>query len=120
MPILLASELIAAALKTYLVSLFKWVKVPLAVKNNLSYHSAFSAGGVLRCSMCSAIRAIFLHGAAVYPPCFLSQKRPGSTYVEMNRPFSLSEKVRMRGLHTLLPYFLYSSPQPSPAGEGAF
>jgi hypothetical protein len=37
----------------------------------------------------------------------------------MDGPFSLREKVRMRGSIKLLPYFLFSSPQPSPAGEGA-
>jgi hypothetical protein len=40
--------------------------------------------------------------------------------LRMDSPFSLREKVRMRGANKFFPYFLFSSPQPSPAGEGAF
>jgi hypothetical protein len=37
----------------------------------------------------------------------------------MDNPFSLREKVRMRGSNKAFALFLFSSPQPSPAGEGA-
>jgi len=40
--------------------------------------------------------------------------------LRMDSPFSLREKVRMRGSNKAFSLFLFSSPQPSPAVEGAF
>ena len=42
--ILLASGLVAVTLNTYLVPLFKCVRVPLVLENKVKYHSASSAG----------------------------------------------------------------------------
>jgi len=50
-------------------------------------------------------------------PAFSLWRRSGRTCVDT---YALREKVRMRGLNKAFSLCLFSSPRPSPAGEGDF